>query len=323
MSTIARIRAILRFILNWQRVRQLGQLSLLNRLAFALLVLVPLFTYCINAMQSTTGRYNNALSATREKIGLPANYALESVDLEPESAVEPEQERRLWALLWESNVQILESRVDSVLVGVFPKPLDNPELPRTWALAFFAALSILIGDTLLQLFCPSEVRQQSIDAYVNEQKRSFATSPSCLALETNLTRLRREDSKTGELAEEESRWQEQHDRELQRLEAELKTLREKIEISPPATIGELREQHEFLNAQIRELRDSDSRNNTSVFRRRMSIVERGSRLIYEDLAGKRMLAVFCSMTAYLGAGCCIAKILQEQSVRVAQTAGWL
>ncbi len=62
--------------------------------------------------------------------------------------------------------------------------IGTPILPRPWAMAFTAALLILLGDTVFQIWCPTPVKQNSLDEYIDERCQQFATHPSRTTLDS-------------------------------------------------------------------------------------------------------------------------------------------
>lgn len=367
MSLADRTQSTLQFVLNWQRVRMLGQLSLLNRLAFTLLVVVPLITAFWPAMNKTTEKYNGvvesasdlvflnspptAVRAAQSGAELPENESLavespkaellEAESLEAESpevgplpvvpadgAVESRSDfgQSAWDAYLESKVQLVETRFANLMTAMFPRPVETPLLPRTWALGFFAALAILIGDTVMQLFCPSKVRYQCAIEFVDGRAATYSAAPSQALLDKCADRLLDSNAPARELASQERDWQTRYRASTGKLDASLQSIQSQLEsqdVDPmSADAGQLREHASYLSDRLADLRATDSVSNNAAIHRRVSIVRGGSELIYRDLSVKKPFAILASLLSYLAGGYCIVTILYEQSHNVARAAGW-
>ena len=143
--------------------------------------------------------------------------------------------------------------------------------------------------------------------------------------------VRSESEETDDLARQELQWQQKNLARQKSIEESLDEIQQKIadaqlarsDADSHSNTKDLREQSAHFQGELTNLRESSSNQHTAVFGRRIGIVERFSFFNYRNLACRGTLpALFC-LVAYLAAGCCIAKILQEQSINVARAAGWL
>lgn len=325
-------------LLNWQLVRLLSSLSLLNRLAFSMLLIVPLLAALWTPMRNATQQYNDVVSQARKDIGIPPpeDELLEEV---PEDELVPIQSEDATAAANDTEVDsapsqdsvaggspvpsseetaelptdppvvvdavdqeaidesstlfILPPRVRAVLQTWFPRVVGKPELPRPWALAFFAALLILMGDTIVQIICPKVVRDFGREEYVRTETDSFSKAPSLLVLSRATSYL-----------------------------SELKTHPDLIQQEINATSGTTGStDHEQSTAPSPHAK-TPTQAEFDDLARRIAIVEAASRARYIALAETRRLGALMSMLCYLISGCVIIKILQEQAVNVARASGW-
>lgn len=324
MSALMNPKSILAFLINWQRVRQLGRLTLLNRLALTLLVLVPLIAFGWPVVQTSSKGYNRVLSSARNQLEdlRPATID-ESENLDDAESTDAASSDAKPSRLKRSAL-FLQERLNSFLTDVFPKPVGTPALPNAWAMAFFAALFILLGDTFLQLFCPQVVLQHSSTEYVSEQTSGYANAPARSTLETNLARLKQETETDGKiLAEEELQWQQAFSNLETKLVEAQSDVQNRLDSAAPEQVSALRDEYSHLQTRLRGLRDESNQGIVSIIPRRLSIVELGSRSFYAQQSSRNSFAILLSMSAYLIAVCLILKILQEQAVNVAESAGWL
>lgn len=79
---------------------------------------------------------------------------------------------------WGMTKPLVQTHFEANWTDPFPRARQLPIIPRTWAMAFVAALFILTGDTFLQIFCPQIVREFTLTEYVDSRLKVFATAPS-------------------------------------------------------------------------------------------------------------------------------------------------
>ncbi|MEM8736765.1 MAG: hypothetical protein AAGG44_21215, partial [Planctomycetota bacterium] len=210
-------------VLSWKSVRHLSQLSLLNRIAFVMLFLVPLLSGFLRPVRVSVDKANVVLDATQNRladnaivegagaaIGLLRGFQ-QSLAGEPGIPEQPQEEVPPIASDIDGSIAPsrsvaadkptefetddsgeIEEPVDQVGLffpvgwqdgegesqsGGLPWNIRTPFLPRPWTLAFVAALMILLGDTVTQLFCPEIVRLDSLADYVRKQADAFGKCP--------------------------------------------------------------------------------------------------------------------------------------------------
>lgn len=308
-------------LLDWQRVRRLSQLTLLNRIVLSMLVVIPLVVAIWPNYQLTVERYHSAVDLARGKLNvrMPSSTPVdeettpdpdsenageesakanepqpENDDQEEESQfsageqlAEPnqnelplEQTTRVpiadaggWIRAWGTNIPILETRVEAAVVERSPSSKRPTTIPRTWALAFIAALFILTGDTIQQIFCPLIIRRESLDEFVERRLQVYATSPSSILLQQAIQ-----------------------------------------EMALPAN----------SDASPQEADSTDeSAGVNGPDGQQLGIVHLASSASYQELSRRAPLAILCCYFTYTTGALILAKILQEQTLNVLAAAGWL
>ncbi len=330
---VTRLNIFAASAINWGQVRTLSRLSMLNRLVFTMLVIVPLITAFWPIMVSTTGRYNRVVSTARQQFGLNPNGETETIveeatEEEAEELTKMQKLRRAGTRIMSLGSQspLFSLQFDAFVVDVFPKPIDSPKLPRTWALAFFAALSILLGDTFVQLFCPPIVRQQSRDEFVAQQKRDFAAAPSkdsllsCLAAIQKISPDDETAAEAADLVTAELAWQLDYEQRTAAIEEAIDITRQEPSNVQTAPTNESLPELLLLS---KHLHEKDSSSSNAIFRRRVSIVDLGCKLQYTTLSRKYTFAILLSMLCYMTGCAIVCRILFEQSGHVARAAGWI
>ncbi|HBE71717.1 MAG TPA: hypothetical protein DDW52_26540 [Planctomycetaceae bacterium] len=119
---------------------------------------------------------------TNAEASLENDKPSESEDLQTgESSLEqlePLANADAYIRAWGMTKPLVQTHFEANWTDPFPRPRQLPIIPRTWAMAFVAALFILTGDTLLQIFCPQIVREFTLTEYVDSRLKVFATAPS-------------------------------------------------------------------------------------------------------------------------------------------------
>lgn len=308
-------------LLDWQRVRRLSQLTLLNRIVLSMLVVIPLVVAIWPNYQLTVERYHSAVDLARGKLNVrmhestqedediadEAGRDADDIGEETAMATEPQPEttepdRQLsaeqqttgtsesevpleqsirvpiadaggWIRAWGTNIPILETRVEAAVVERSLSSKRPTTIPRTWALAFIAALFILTGDTIQQIFCPLIIRRESLDEFVERRLQVYATSPSSILLQQAI---------------------------------------QEMALPPESDITAEEANTDGSNA---NLNGPDGQ--------QLGIVHLASSASYQELSRRAPLAILCCFVTYTTGALILAKILQEQTLNVLAAAGWL
>ncbi len=157
-----------------------------------------------------------------------------------------------------------------------------PLLPRPWAMAFTAALLILLADTIFQVWCPHIVKSARLDDFVDSRCQQFATHPSRDAL-IEARRTAEDQPDTEEL--------------LQLEQSFTKGLNNTDGANGDFVLGELNQV-------------------------RMNLIQVASRADYLRHAIRSRPAAWLCFIIYTIAACIVLRILQEQTLNVLRSAGW-
>ena len=139
---------------GWTTVRGIGQLGILTRVSLIALIAVPVLAGVGPALRVAVNRYNLAVTQAAVEFNHAAERLEAATNPMPDaSAVDlVVEELRGWAAVWRDRFGGLT--------------MDEPSLPDTLALAFFAAVCVTVGQLLYQVFAPQKVRGQDEDQFV-------------------------------------------------------------------------------------------------------------------------------------------------------------
>lgn len=170
----------------WRRIRTFGELQILTRASYVMLVLVPVLAAVWPAIRVAINRYNEAVTESRVAL----ESAADRIEFATSGAVgDPRIPSRITAI-----VDDLNTRIDVVIEGYAPKTIEDSRLPSAWAFAFLASLSVTLAHVIYQAFAPPLIRRLTSSEHMTEEARRFGDSPSQWRLEYAARSLDNDDS---------------------------------------------------------------------------------------------------------------------------------
>lgn len=208
---------------SWTKIRALGELQVLTKASYLLLIIVPLLAALWPGVKIVINQYNTSLHSS---ISILENSA---THLEFES-------KRIENNLLNQNIPInfnsiakntktiveqVEVQIEEIKKNILESSIKRNNLPSTWAFLFFSSLFIFIAHLIYQIFVPELIKEKNIDDYISFKKEEYAKNPSRKDLEYAIeavysfqdfegqipekpTTLGK---KTGEYQEENKRWE--------------------------------------------------------------------------------------------------------------------
>ena len=324
-------------IFTWVWLRGIGQLQILNRVSIVLLIVVPMLAATWPAVRAVVNRYNHAAIRAQAALDVSAARIDESVKRFERLAANVSDETAInRSVEIQGHVAALRTSVDEYLHDLHPKPIETPHLPCVWVLTFFAALFVLGGRTLFELYCPDIIRANTMSEYVEQKKLEFARAPSFSMLQLSMDAIKYDASKTvdaTQLIQEESDGQEK----LALAKSEIRTKIGQCEgviggcLNPGIKsdskdsarikfhISNLRE----LRKDLRAIEQPDRGDHGPDFRRRMGIVEEGAKCVYNNASRQKFVSLVIGMMSYAAAILAIIVIIFNQSKSVLSAAGFM
>jgi hypothetical protein len=144
------------FLFNWRTVRAAGNLKVLTKASYVMLALVPI------------------LAGVWHGVKLWANQSREQVshavrDLDDRAA------RREETATGQAKHELERLRAATKkLNAVIDRGELDPKLPSAWAVAFFAALCVVFGHLIYQIFAPELVQTQTAEQYAKMVVNEFS-----------------------------------------------------------------------------------------------------------------------------------------------------
>ena len=167
-------------IMDWRKVRALGELQVLTRASYLMLIFVPLLAGLWPGVRLVVNRYNQAVTDATAALEYASNR-LESQTQRLERILVDEGEKLQWVELSEKLTEIVRStdaRIKDLLSDYSMKTIERMALPAVWACAFLASLMVFLAHMLYQMWVPDLVRQSGARQYALDQRNLHAENPS-------------------------------------------------------------------------------------------------------------------------------------------------
>lgn len=324
-------------ILNWRLVRTMGELQILTRASYILIVAVPLLAALWPAVKLAVNSERRAIDHASQVLhGTSAE--LETTVLLMRQAV-PSNKKSAGAgnaatlfLVQADRIEKAANRIkqaaDQYAKDLDQKVLADPAMPWTLAATFFAALAVVLGHVVYQINAPEPVRRMAWDAFVISRKEDFAKHPTEDAMDRAQRFLgtrqgRRLMLSTGYEADEIlSRLEYQSDEERKVYIAGMP--REQVislMVWIDSNLSSAPKDHQQKIREIaRKLIGIPSEDAQYEQFKRMTIIERGARAEYLQHAGKAPGSIILTVFLYGIALWIIAAVIKVQAVSVADAA---
>ena len=167
-------------LLDWRNVRGLGELQVLTRASYVMLILVPLLAGLWPGVRLVINRYNQAVTDATVLLVAASEMLIsqaERLDRGSSSAdailVQETAATRVKEIL-----QNLNSKVELLISDYSLKTIEKTTLPSVWLLAFLASLFVFFAHMIYQAWAPDLIRQTRIQEFALDRRNQHAGSPS-------------------------------------------------------------------------------------------------------------------------------------------------
>lgn len=176
----------LRNSLNWRFVRGIGELQILTRASYLLIVTVPVLAACWPQVARVVGTERAAIEAldtTLRKTGLEVDAVVSDARDLANAPAGPMVDSHLKDVREEATREIdgagtaakrLEQAASSKLQEMQAAVAAEPKLPWSLAALFFAALLIVVAHFIYQIAVPDLIKDATWDEFVANRMEEFA-----------------------------------------------------------------------------------------------------------------------------------------------------
>jgi len=157
----------------WTKVRALGELQVLTKASYVVLIIVPILGGMWPAVRTVINRYNLFVEDAAMTIGNSTERLEFVAQMLATTTLEDDSASAIQAITQNINTD-LQDIVNNHAV----QALTDTSMPAVWAFAFFASLSILVAHLIYQSQAPALVRKQSAKEHVRQELKQFMETPS-------------------------------------------------------------------------------------------------------------------------------------------------
>ena len=144
---------------GWSMVRILGELQVLTKASYVMLILIPLLAGTWPAVTIVVNRYNDSIQTATEKLDI----ASEKINLLSEN-----DNIKVLNPSIQEITESLKSEIEALEKGIRKTSIEDPTLPNVWVWAFLASLAAVLGHTVYQVAAPTVIRRSSEREFINE-----------------------------------------------------------------------------------------------------------------------------------------------------------
>lgn len=178
--------------LRWTSIRALGELQILTRASYILLITVPLIAALWPGVKIIINQYNISINNAIEVL----HHSSQQLQLESERL-----EKNLSNDKQENNNINLSNKIAEITNPIEPtinklkdeitnSSIKNNLLPDTLAFLFFASLFIFVAHLLYQAFAPELIKERNTDDYIRTKKEEYSQNPTERSLEIAQSRIK-------------------------------------------------------------------------------------------------------------------------------------
>lgn len=325
--------------INWRFIRGLGELQILTRASYIMIVFVPIIASMWPAVRSFVNDYNRIIEHTQaatDKVYAKIQTIKEDTHDKIEEIAKgtPQAESTLKSAAGkiERVAEKLEDDVRKIRLSYTHWYLNSQNLPWTWGALFFAAIFVVTGHLIYQTRAPEVVRRYTLDDYVRAQRADHLSQESPIAISDakeatrSLFGIRQYRERFVQAESVVMQWVQGH--------GDLRTLSVDRFLDAIETI-ELHNLHlrripqfdndegaRLLRRQLLEFKDLRNRFDAIEPKEKVSIIEKGAQIHYLLEARKNRAALAVALMLYLAGLCLIVRVIILQSELVIQMTNW-
>ncbi|MCZ6835475.1 MAG: pentapeptide repeat-containing protein [Planctomycetota bacterium] len=147
-------------IYDWAKVRSISELQILTRVSYLALIIVPLLAGTWPAVRVMVNKYNRSVSEAATQF----ESAAEQLNAIPLGVLDEATREKL---------DSIDTQARQWIEDYQPKTIEKLDLPDVLGASFFAALFVVFGHLIYQLFAPELIRPRSRRLHEREARESF------------------------------------------------------------------------------------------------------------------------------------------------------
>ncbi len=167
---------ILYQLMNWRKVRTLGELQVITKASYIMLIVVPILAGIWPGVRMGLNSYNKTIEESiilLENASIKFEYEAQNSITFIDSAIQNDLISKA-----ENTIDTLNTRIDNLIQNYSNLTIEKKNLPNIWVIVFLAALSIFIAQLVYQSNAPSAIRRDGFDDFIINRKSDYASNPN-------------------------------------------------------------------------------------------------------------------------------------------------
>ena len=144
---------------SWSTVRALGELEVLTRASYIMLILVPLLAGLWPGVKVIVNQYNDSVSTATQQLQLASETLEYRLNSNPEIIAAASPLNEVTKSLAE-NIVSVQKNIENVSI-------ESDNMPDVWVWVFLSALAAILAHTAYQVGAPPIIQQASEREYIN------------------------------------------------------------------------------------------------------------------------------------------------------------
>lgn len=164
--------------MNWALIRSIGNLTVLTRASYLILIIVPILAVLWPSVRSVLNGYNNSIEQTVLLLDNTARTLESSSEVIERLLSDDVKYNDSIAISSQRIISDLQNRIPGLIEESSRLSIKNTNLPSIWVLAFLASLSVFFAHGLYEFGVPEAVKVHSKRVYINSQVDLFFKNQS-------------------------------------------------------------------------------------------------------------------------------------------------
>lgn len=146
---------------GWSIIRSLGELQVLTRASYIMLIVVPLLAGLWPGVTVVVNRYNDSVQTATQKLEIASDKLDIYVSSNPVAIQEAPALKEITSSLRE-DINTVQTSIQNVSI-------ESSEMPDVWVWVFLSALAAILAHTAYQVGAPPIIQQASVREYINSR----------------------------------------------------------------------------------------------------------------------------------------------------------
>lgn len=165
-------------LINWQNVRNIGELQVLTRASYLMLILVPVMAAIWPGIRIVLNNYNQAITDAHYAMDIASEKLQIQVIRSEQIAESDDGIKHQLAEQVGEILSNLDGRLNEVIADYSLKTIKKTSLPNVWVWTFLASLLVLLAHLVYQSRAPDIVRNYKLEEYAISRRNMYAENPS-------------------------------------------------------------------------------------------------------------------------------------------------